>query len=259
MTHTITALCLRDTACVDVCPVECIIPGKPESEWPWLYIDPDTCIDCGACVPECPYEAIFPEDEVPTAYTMKDGQYLADTKANLPDGEAAGRRCGRAQRSRSRTPRRPARALSSISPRPHRSTRLSSRKAPATAPRAKQYRILWSERGQRNISLASSCLNCSNYAMSRCVPYSVMPTPTCFTPCSPQYGGGVPGERESTCPVSVNRHPGCPTCRVRASPGAGHAGAKALGHDIGTVGKLGCLLSASGTIFTAIILPRGET
>jgi ferredoxin len=87
MTHTITALCLRDTACVDVCPVECIIPGKPESEWPWLYIDPDTCIDCGACVPECPYEAIFPEDEVPTAYTMKDGQYLADTKANLPDGE----------------------------------------------------------------------------------------------------------------------------------------------------------------------------
>jgi ferredoxin len=86
MTHTITALCLRDTACVDVCPVECIIPGKPESEWPWLYIDPDTCIDCGACVPECPYEAIFPEDEVPNAYTMKDGQYIADTKANLPDG-----------------------------------------------------------------------------------------------------------------------------------------------------------------------------
>ena len=88
MTHVITAICLRDTACVDVCPVECIIPGKPESEWPWLYIDPDTCIDCGACVPECPYEAIFPEDEVPTDYTMKDGQYLCDTKEKLPNGEA---------------------------------------------------------------------------------------------------------------------------------------------------------------------------
>ena len=88
MTHIITAICLRDTACVDVCPVECIIPGKPEAEWPWLYIDPDTCIDCGACVPECPYEAIFPEDEVPSAYTMKAGQYLADTKDNLADGEA---------------------------------------------------------------------------------------------------------------------------------------------------------------------------
>ena len=88
MTYDITALCLRDSACVDVCPVECIIPGKPEAQWPWFYIDPDTCIDCGACVPECPYEAIFPEDEVPSAYTIKAGQYLADTKANLPNGAA---------------------------------------------------------------------------------------------------------------------------------------------------------------------------
>ena len=42
MTHIVTRLCLRDTACVDVCPVECMILGKPEDEWPWLYIDPDT-------------------------------------------------------------------------------------------------------------------------------------------------------------------------------------------------------------------------
>jgi ferredoxin len=57
--------------------VECIIPGKPEAEWPWFYIDPDTCIDCGACVPECPYEAIFEEDEVPSDYTAKGGEYIA--------------------------------------------------------------------------------------------------------------------------------------------------------------------------------------
>ena len=29
-----------------------------------LYIDPDTCIDCGACVDECPVEAIFPDNEL---------------------------------------------------------------------------------------------------------------------------------------------------------------------------------------------------
>ncbi len=74
MAHVITSLCLRDGACVEVCPVECIVPGKPESEWPWFYINPDDCIDCGACVPECPYEAIFPEDEVPSAYEMSAGQ-----------------------------------------------------------------------------------------------------------------------------------------------------------------------------------------
>ena len=72
MTHIVTRLCLRDTACVEVCPVECMVLGKPENEWPWLYIDPDTCIDCGACVPECPYEAIFPEEEVPVDFEVQD-------------------------------------------------------------------------------------------------------------------------------------------------------------------------------------------
>ena len=90
MTHIITSLCLRDGACMEVCPVECIVPGKPEAEWPWYFIDPDTCIDCGACVPECPYEAIFPEDEVPAAYTMKAGQGripFGGTKAEAAGGE----------------------------------------------------------------------------------------------------------------------------------------------------------------------------
>ncbi len=74
MTHIITSLCLRDGACVEVCPVDCIIPGFPESEWPWYFIDPETCIDCGACIPECPFEAIFVEEEVPDAYEMSAGQ-----------------------------------------------------------------------------------------------------------------------------------------------------------------------------------------
>ena len=68
-----------DTACVEVCPVDCIhgpydkegmgqeakedgfIPKETDS----LYIDPEECIDCGACEPECPVEAIFEESEVP--------------------------------------------------------------------------------------------------------------------------------------------------------------------------------------------------
>ncbi|HVP21314.1 MAG TPA: ferredoxin family protein [Anaerolineaceae bacterium] len=77
MTHVITSLCLRDGGCVTVCPVECIVPGKPVDKWPWYYIDPDTCIDCGACIPECPFSAIFPEDEVPSAYKAKGGERLA--------------------------------------------------------------------------------------------------------------------------------------------------------------------------------------
>ena len=82
MTHVITSLCLRDSGCVEVCPVECIVPGVPQSENPLYYIDPDTCIDCGACVPACPYNAIFPEMDLPAAYTAKGGEYISRVGLN---------------------------------------------------------------------------------------------------------------------------------------------------------------------------------
>ena len=28
-----------------------------------MYINPDTCIDCGACIYECPVEAIFDSED----------------------------------------------------------------------------------------------------------------------------------------------------------------------------------------------------
>ena len=66
-----------DTACVDVCPVDCIhgpididgagaeVAGLKTLDGMQLYIDPEECIDCGACEPECPVEAIFEEDMLP--------------------------------------------------------------------------------------------------------------------------------------------------------------------------------------------------
>jgi ferredoxin len=70
MTYVIAEPCIntKDTACVEVCPVDCIHPKKDEPEFAAenkLYIDPETCIDCGACQPACPVEACMPEDEVP--------------------------------------------------------------------------------------------------------------------------------------------------------------------------------------------------
>src|SRR5919198_552848 len=62
----------KDTACVDVCPVDCIHPRKDEPEFAaaeMLYIHPDECIDCGACVPACPVEAIFALDETPDKWS----------------------------------------------------------------------------------------------------------------------------------------------------------------------------------------------
>ena len=64
MTFIITDPCIdtKDTACVDVCPVDCIHPRKDEPAFEtaeMLYIHPDECIDCGACVPACPVAAIY--------------------------------------------------------------------------------------------------------------------------------------------------------------------------------------------------------
>ena len=66
MAYYITETCIdvKDKACVEVCPVDCIHPIDGEGE-PMLYIDPDECIDCGACEPECPVEAIFAEEDMP--------------------------------------------------------------------------------------------------------------------------------------------------------------------------------------------------
>lgn len=80
MAHVITSLCVREGGCAIVCPVECIVPGKPQDKYPGFYIDPDTCIDCDACVPECPFSAIFAEEDVPSAYTAKGGEVLSMPK-----------------------------------------------------------------------------------------------------------------------------------------------------------------------------------
>jgi len=70
MAYVIAEPCIgtKDTACVDVCPVDCIHPRKDEAEFSaatQLYIHPDECIDCGACVPVCPVTAIFVLEDLP--------------------------------------------------------------------------------------------------------------------------------------------------------------------------------------------------
>ena len=62
MTYVIAQPCVdvKDRACVEECPVDCIYEGGRA-----LYIHPDECVDCGACEPVCPVEAIFYEDDLP--------------------------------------------------------------------------------------------------------------------------------------------------------------------------------------------------
>lgn len=59
---------VKDTACVDACPVDCIHPKRDEAGFEpsaQLFINPVECIDCGACVPVCPVSAIYAEGDLP--------------------------------------------------------------------------------------------------------------------------------------------------------------------------------------------------
>jgi len=88
MSYVIAEPCIdiKDTACVEVCPVDCIHPKKDAAEFAGvnkLYIDPETCIDCGACVPVCPVQAIFPQEELPEKwahFTQIDADWYAQRK-----------------------------------------------------------------------------------------------------------------------------------------------------------------------------------
>lgn len=97
MPFIITDPCIgtKDTACVDVCPVDCIHPKKDEPEFAqtsMLFIHPDDCIDCGACVPACPVAAIYESPDA-TPANQKDlveanRVYRAGDAATLAAAEA---------------------------------------------------------------------------------------------------------------------------------------------------------------------------
>jgi len=67
MTHVIAQPCIgvKDKACVDVCPVDCIHGNDSD---PQLYINPNDCIDCTLCVDACPVDAIFAKEDLPAQW-----------------------------------------------------------------------------------------------------------------------------------------------------------------------------------------------
>ena len=90
MAYVIAEPCIdvKDRACVDECPVDCIYEGGR-----MLYIQPDECVDCDACVPVCPVTAIFSEDDIPTEWKPFGGinaEFFADSVSGLgsPGGAA---------------------------------------------------------------------------------------------------------------------------------------------------------------------------
>jgi NAD-dependent dihydropyrimidine dehydrogenase PreA subunit len=90
MAYVIAEPCIdvKDRACVDECPVDCIYEGGR-----MLYIQPDECVDCDACVPVCPVTAIFSADDIPAEwkpFTAVNAEFFGDGVSGLgsPGGAA---------------------------------------------------------------------------------------------------------------------------------------------------------------------------
>jgi ferredoxin len=90
MAYVIAEPCIdvKDRACVDECPVDCIYEGGR-----MLYIQPDECVDCDACVPVCPVTAIFTADDIPAEwkpFVEVNSEFFTDAVSGLgsPGGAA---------------------------------------------------------------------------------------------------------------------------------------------------------------------------
>lgn len=71
MTYVITERCIKDTTCVEFCPVDAIHPSKAQAGFEQegkLYINPSACVDCGFCERVCPVKAIFEVRHLPEQY-----------------------------------------------------------------------------------------------------------------------------------------------------------------------------------------------
>lgn len=91
MTYVVTQSCCADTACVSVCPVDCIHPTADEPTFgqvDMLYIDAAACVDCGACAEVCPVAAIVPDHEL----TNEDRHFADQARQYF---EVAGRKARR--------------------------------------------------------------------------------------------------------------------------------------------------------------------
>jgi len=93
---------VKDGACQDICPVDCIFENDREEFPEMLFIQPDDCIACGICEPECPVEAIYPKDDVP-----KNGAGISSSTLSSSNGcaEPAATGEGKSQKAKRKSDR----------------------------------------------------------------------------------------------------------------------------------------------------------
>ncbi len=69
MAYVITDACTKDGECISLCATDSIVQGvytdADGTVYDQMFINPETCIDCGNCESVCPSAAIYDEVNLP--------------------------------------------------------------------------------------------------------------------------------------------------------------------------------------------------
>lgn len=69
MPYVIVDSCTKDGECLDTCTTDSIVQGTYTDAdgvtYDQMFINPDTCIDCGNCEAVCPSASIYADADLP--------------------------------------------------------------------------------------------------------------------------------------------------------------------------------------------------
>ena len=68
--------CCGCTACMNICPVQCIVMRRDREGFDYPVANPDICISCGRCESVCPMENARPSAEPLETFAARSGEYV---------------------------------------------------------------------------------------------------------------------------------------------------------------------------------------
>lgn len=68
--------CCGCTACMNICPVQCIVMRRDREGFDYPVANPDICISCGRCESVCPMEDARPSAEPLETFAARSGEYV---------------------------------------------------------------------------------------------------------------------------------------------------------------------------------------